>query len=487
VTTAAVPAPKLFIAGEFVDAQGGEVAPTINPATEAEVGKIAQAGVADVDKAVQAARQAFDGGPWKNKLSAKERAKILWKIADLIERDIDAFAELETLDNGKPIFESRYVDMPMVAEVFRYYAGFATKVFGETIPVGPASFNYTLREPVGVVGAITPWNFPLLLASWKIAPALAVGCSVVHKPATLTPMTALKLAAVAREAGVPAGVFNVVTGKGSVVGDAMVRHAGIDKLAFTGSTSVGLGVMKDAAAQSKRVSLELGGKSPNVVFADADLDAAVKGAANGIFYGKGEVCAAGSRLLVESSIHDEFVEKLKARVSKLVPGDPMNPKTRLGAIVSKEQLATVERYVAAGQKDGATLAAGGARADIGTGKGYFYSPTIFTGVTNAMTIGREEVFGPVLAVIRFDDEADAIKKANDTPFGLAGAVWSRNLAKALRVAHQIKAGTIWVNTYNMYDPATPFGGYKASGFGRELGSYGLDAYTEVKHVWVDLA
>ncbi len=487
MTATTIPPQKLFIDGEFVDAAKGQSAPTINPATEAEITTIAQADASDVDRAVTAARKAFDTGPWRNKMAAKDRARVLWKLADLIEQNIDTFATLETLDNGKPIFESRYVDMPMVCEVFRYYAGWATKVAGETIPVSPTSFNYTLREPVGVVGAITPWNFPLLLASWKIAPALAVGCSIVHKPATVTPLSALKLAEMAREAGVPAGVFNVITGKGSIVGDAMTRHPGIDKIAFTGSTSVGHGLLRDSAATSKRVSLELGGKSPNVIFADADLEAAVRGAANGIFYGKGEVCAAGSRVLVQASVHDQFVEKLQGRVSKLVPADPMNPKTRLGAIVSKEQMQTVLGFIDAGKKDGATLVSGGTRADIGTGKGYFLNPTIFTNVTNQMTIGREEIFGPVMSIIKFEDEADAVKKANDTQFGLAGGVWSRDIGKALRVAHQIRAGTVWVNTYNFYDPATPFGGYKASGFGRELGSYGLDAYTEVKHVWVDLA
>ncbi len=478
---------RLFINGDWREAASGKRFETINPATGEVIASIASAGVADVDAAVTAARKAFDEreGDWR-KMSAADRGKLLWKIADLIEGNIDELARLETWDNGKPIFESRYVDMPMVVEVFRYYAGWATKIHGETIPAKGNYFNYTLREPLGVVAAITPWNFPLLLASWKIAPAMAAGNTIIHKPASLTTLSALKLAAIMQEAGVPAGVFNVITGKGSEVGDALVEHAGVDKIAFTGSTEVGREVMRKAAGTVKRVSLELGGKSPNIVFADADLDAAARGAYLGIFYGKGEVCAAGSRLLVEESIHDALMEKLIERTKKLQPADPMNPKTRLGAIVSEGQLNTVMKYIDSGKREGAQLAAGGERLQI-NGKGCFLQPTIFDRVDSGMTIAREEIFGPVLSTLSFKSLDDAIQQGNNTFYGLASAVWTRDIKKAHRVARELRAGTVWINTYNVYDPTMPFGGYKQSGFGRELGMQALDLYTQTKSVWVDLS
>ena len=479
-----VQAGKLFIGGQWVDAASGETRETINPATGETIAQLASAGAADVDAAVKAARTALEDGPWAA-MAAADRARLLYKIADLIEENIEEFATLETLDNGKPIFESRYVDFPMIVEVFRFYAGWATKIYGETIPVRGPFFNYTLREPVGVVGAITPWNFPLLLASWKIAPALAAGNTFILKPAELTSLTALKLAEICQKAELPEGVFNVLTGRGTVAGMAMVEHPGIDKIAFTGSTEVGKTIMKAGADTLKRVTLELGGKSPNIVLDDADLDAAVKGAYNGIFYGKGEVCAAGSRLFVAKKIHDEFMEKLIARTKKLQPADPMHPKTRMGAIVSEKQLESVLNYVDIGKKEGAKLVTGGERTTV-DGKGFFVQPTIFDGVSNDMQIAQEEIFGPVLVAIQFDDVEEAIREANNNPYGLAAGVWTRDIAKGHYVAHKLKAGTVWVNTYNSYDPGAPFGGYKASGFGRELGSYALESYTEVKDVWINL-
>ncbi len=477
-----LPPARLYIGGEWVDAEGGRTFSTVNPATEEVLCEVASGSAGDVDRAVSAARGALDG-EW-GELTARERGKLIWRLADALEAAIDDFALVETLDNGKPIFESRYVDMPSVIDCLRYYAGWADKVTGETLPLsGPVVLNYTLREPVGVVGAITPWNFPLLLASWKIAPALACGNTVVHKPASMTPLTALKLAELATEVGIPAGVLNVVPGGGSEVGGTMVAHAGIDKIAFTGSTEVGIGIARQAAESVKRLSLELGGKSPNVVFADADIDAAVKGAFNGIFYGKGEVCAAGSRLFVERAAHDELVEKLVGRTASLQPGDPLHPKTRLGALVSAEQRESVLGYVEIGRSEGAEVATGGAAADV-DGKGYFMQPTVLTGVDNSMKVAQEEIFGPVLVTIPFDEVDEAVALANQTIYGLAAGVWTRDVAKAHQVASRIQAGTVWINQYNWYDAGAPFGGYKQSGYGRELGRQALDMYTETKTVFV---
>ncbi|MCI0350346.1 MAG: aldehyde dehydrogenase family protein [Acidobacteriales bacterium] len=478
---------KLLIGGQWVDASDGKTFDTINPAAGEVLTQIAAGTKADVDRAVAAARKAFDdpNGAWQ-KMSASDRGKLLWRIADLIDKNIEEIAEIETLDNGKPIFESRYVDVPMVAEVFRYYAGWATKIHGETINSRANAFTYTLREPVGVVAAIVPWNFPLLLAAWKIAPALATGNTVIWKPASQTTLSALRVGELMVEAGVPAGVVNILAGSGPVVGMGLVQHPGVDKVAFTGSTSVGKDVMRNAADGVKRITLELGGKSPNIVLADANLDEAVKGAANGIFYGKGEVCAAGSRLFVEKKIHDDFMQKLVDRTNKLKPGDPLDPKTRLGAIVSEQQMNTVLSYIEAGNKEGAKLVVGGKRASVDGSKGYFLEPTIFDSVDNKMKIAQEEIFGPVLATIPFDDVEQVAELANQNIYGLAAAIWTNDVRKAHSLARRLKAGTIWINAYNFYDPALPFGGYKQSGFGRELGMHAIEHYTELKSVWLSL-
>jgi aldehyde dehydrogenase (NAD+) len=476
---------RLLIDGQWVDTP--KKFDTINPATGEVLTQIAEGSSADVDHAVEAARRALDdrNGPWR-KMSSSERGRLIWKLADLLEKNIDEFAELETLDNGKPIFESRYVDMPMVIDVLRYYAGLATKIHGETINTLETAFTYTLREPVGVVGLIVPWNFPLLLASWKLGPALACGNTIVWKPASQTSLTTLRFGKLAVEAGVPAGVINIITGPGAV-GRAMVKHPGIDKIAFTGSTSVGQEIMRSAADTVKRITLELGGKSPNIVFADSDIDSAVKGAITGIFYGKGEVCNAGSRLFLESKVKDEFTEKLAARAAKMLPADPLDPKTRLGAIVSQDQMQTVLGYIEAGKKDGAKLVAGGNRVTVDGGKGFFIEPTIFGDVKNDMKIAREEIFGPVLSVLTFDDIDEVIAQANNNPYGLAAAVWTNDIKKAHSVSRRLKAGTVWINTYGLMDASLPFGGYKSSGFGRELGAHAIEHYTESKTVWLNMA
>ncbi len=474
---------RLIINGEAVDAADGATFQTINPATEEVITTVAEAGVEDVDRAVKAAHAALQG-PWA-KMKAIDRSRVLWKLGDLILANADELARLETLDNGKPITESRYVDIDMVAKCFHYFSGWASKLTGDTTSVNAGTFTYTLREPVGVVGAIIPWNFPMIMVGWKVAPALAAGNTIVVKPAELTPLTAIRIAELALEAGVPAGVFNVVPGKGRIAGEALVKHPLVSKISFTGSTEVGKHLMRTAADQLKKVTLELGGKSPNIVFADADLDAALKGATMGIFYGKGEVCAAGSRLLVERSIYDDFVAKLADRAKKMVPGDPMDPKSRLGALVSAQQMDKVLGYVDTGVKEGARLVAGGQRAPI-NGKGAFVQATVFADVDNQMKLAQEEIFGPVLAVIPFDDVDDALAKANDVFYGLASGVWTRDLKKAHTVSRRLQAGTVWINTYNNYDPGMPFGGMKGSGFGRDLGEACLNEYTQLKSVWLNL-
>jgi len=474
----------LFVGGEFSPAASGKRFATVNPATGETLAEVAEAGREDLDKAVAAARRAFESGPWAA-MKPRQRGQILKRAADALASRADEFGRVETLDNGKPIFEAAKIDMPAAAECLAYFGEYADKLYGDTYPSRPDAFLMTLREPVGVVGAITPWNFPLLQAMWKIAPALALGNSVVLKPASATPLTCLMFAELLASAGLPPGAFNVIPGPGAVVGQAMAEHPGIDKISFTGETETGKAILRAAAGTVKKVSMELGGKSPNIVFADADLDAAARGAINAIFYGKGELCSAGSRLLVEESVHDALVEKVAERAKKMTPGDPLDPKTRLGSLVSEKQRENVERYVESGRKEGAKVVAGGHRASVG-GKGAFFEATVFDGVKPEMTIAREEIFGPVLATLTFKDEAEAVAVGNATIYGLAAAVWCKDVKKALRTARALKAGTVWVNTYNFYDPGLPFGGYKQSGFGRERGRYALEEYTQVKSIWVDL-
>jgi acyl-CoA reductase-like NAD-dependent aldehyde dehydrogenase len=475
---------QLFINGEFVDAVSGKTFPTVNPATGQVIVNVAEGDTADVDRAVIAARAAFEHKSWAN-MTPSSRGRLLWKLGDLIYKHLDELAELESLDTGKPINEALKIDVPEAADCFQYYAGWATKINGDTVPIsrGGNALAYTVREAIGVCGQIIPWNFPLQMLAWKVAPALACGNTVIVKPAEQTPLTALRFAELCAEAGVPKGVVNIITGFGPTAGAALVAHPGVDKIAFTGSTEVGQIIMRDAAATLKKVSLELGGKSPNIVFADADVDMAAKVALMGIFWNQGEMCTAGSRILVEASVHDAFMDTLVGRAKKMVPGDPLDPKTRLGAVISEEQLNRVLHYVEAGKAGGATLAAGGSRIDD---PGYFLQPTVFDNVNNAMTIAQEEIFGPVASVITFNSVEEAASIANNTRYGLAAGIWTRDVKKAHGVAKMLKAGTIWVNTYSPQDNALPFGGYKMSGLGRELGSSAIDLYTQIKSVWVDL-
>ncbi len=473
---------RLLIDGKFRDSVSGKTFATINPAMEEIIAQVAEGDAADIDLAVKAARKAFESGPWR-KMDARDRGRLMFKLADLIEEHIDDLAELETLDNGKPISESRKGDLPLVIDCLRYYAGWADKIHGQTIPVRGNYFCYSRREPVGVVGQIIPWNFPMLMVAWKWGPALAAGCTVVLKPAEQTPLSALRMGELALEAGYPAGVINIVPGFGETAGAALVAHKGVDKLAFTGETTTGKLIMKSAADTLKRVTLELGGKSPNIVFADADLDAAVEGAMLGLFLNQGQCCCAGSRLLVQEPVYDKMVEKLAERSKNRKLGDPFDASTEQGPQIDEGQFKKILSYIDKGKAQGARCVTGGER--FGS-KGYFIKPTVFADVKDSMAIATDEIFGPVMQVLKFKNIDEVIERANSTDYGLAAAVWTRDIGKAHAVADRVRAGTIWVNCYDVFDAAAPFGGFKSSGVGRELGEEAIDNYTEHKTVTVAL-
>src|SRR5579863_2455305 len=473
---------QLLIGGKWRPAKSGKTFETVNPANEEVLALIAEGDKADVDEAVKAARKAFDEGAWPA-MGPHQRARLMFKIAELIDEHAEELAELETLDNGKPLTFARAFDVPAAAETFRYYGGWVTKLYGETNPSDPAFFNYTLREPVGVCGQIIPWNFPLLMAAWKLGPALACGNTVILKPAEQTPLTALRLGELITEAGIPKGVVNIITGMGPGAGSSIAEHPNVDKVAFTGSTEVGKIILKASAGNLKKVSLELGGKAPNIIFPDADLSQAVPTSMMGVYFNSGQVCCAGTRIFVQRDKYDEVVDQLTAFSKSVTAGDPFNQGTMMGPVVSQEQFERVKGYLAVGKKEGAKVSSGG---ETPAGKGYFVQPTLFSGVNNDMRIAREEIFGPVASAIPFKDENDAVFQGNDTEYGLSAAVWTRDISRAHKVARSLKAGTVWVNCYNQLDPISPFGGYKQSGFGRELGKYAIDLYTQIKSVWMKL-
>jgi aldehyde dehydrogenase (NAD+)/phenylacetaldehyde dehydrogenase len=465
-----------------VNSQSGKTFETVNPATGERLANVAEAGPEDIDLAVRAAREAFDRGPW-SRMGTAERSRLIYKLADLMEDHKQELAQLETLDNGKPIRETLNADVPLAIEHFRYYAGWATKIVGQTIPVQGNYFNYTRHEAVGVVGQIIPWNFPLLMAAWKLGAALATGCTVVLKPAEQTPLSAIYLAKLIDEAGFPKGVVNVVPGFGETAGAPLVEHPLVDKIAFTGSTAVGKMIMRKASETLKRVTLELGGKSPNIVLPDADLSKAVPGALMGIMFNQGQVCCAGSRLYVQKSLYDNVVSDLVSLTKDIQQGNGLLEDTTMGPLVSSEQQKRVKGYIDKGIEEGAELLTGG---NFPYSQGYFVAPTIFADVDHSMTIAKEEIFGPVVAAMPFSDIDDLIEKANDSHYGLAAGVWTQDIKKAHYIAHRLDAGTVWVNCYNAFDAASPFGGYKQSGIGREMGSYALNNYTEVKSVWINM-
>jgi phenylacetaldehyde dehydrogenase len=475
---------KMLINGKWGEAASGKTFPTYNPATGEVLARIAEGDREDIDRAVKAARAAFETGRWPQ-LTPSERGRAIWKLADLLEENLEEFAELESLDNGKPLKVARVADVPLAVDLFRYFAGWATKIEGNTIPIsvpyapGAKFLAYTLREPVGVVGQIIPWNFPLLMAAWKLGPALATGNTVVLKPAEQTPLTALRLGELFQEAGFPDGVVNIVPGYGETAGAALAAHAGVDKIAFTGSTEVGKLILQAAAGNLKKVSLELGGKSPNVVFADVDLDAAIAGAASAIFFNHGQCCCAGSRLYVENSIFDKVVEGVAEHARKINVGSGQDEASDMGPLVSVEQLNRVCAYLESGFSEGAKAVVGGGRHGD---KGYFVKPTVLVNTNDQMKVVREEIFGPVVTAIPFSDPAELVTQANDTVYGLAAGIWTRDIQKAHRLASQLRAGTVWINCYNIFDAALPFGGYKQSGWGREMGHEVLEQYTEVKAV-----
>jgi aldehyde dehydrogenase (NAD+) len=471
---------NLYINGEFVESQSQKTFDTYNPATGEVLACVFEAGSADIDLAVKAARKAFDEGPW-SKMSASSRSRLMYKLADLMEENSEELAQLETLDNGKPIRETSNADIPLAVEHMRYYAGWCTKIVGQTIPVNGPFLNYTRHEAVGVVGQIIPWNFPLLMAMWKLGAALATGCTVVLKPAEQTPLSALYLAELIQEAGFPAGVVNIVPGFGETAGQPLVDHPLVDKIAFTGSTEVGKLIMANAAKTLKRVTLELGGKSPNIILPDADLTKAIPGALNGVMFNQGQVCCAGSRVFIQKKQFDNVVADMASHAKKIKQGAGIHADTEIGPLVSAEQQNRVLGFIEKGLSEGAQLVAGGDRPQE---QGYFVSPTIFADVRDEMTIAKEEIFGPVISAMPYDDLDELINRANNSEYGLAAGVWTRDIANGHYIANKLRAGTVWVNCYNAFDAASPFGGYKQSGIGREMGSYALENYTEVKSVWI---
>jgi len=479
---------KLVIDGELVPAASGRTFATVNPATGDEICQVAHGGAEDVARAVAAARRAFENPVWR-RMSAVDRSNLLLKLADLIERDADELAVIECMDNGKPATMTRAVEIEGSIRTFRYYAGWPTKLGGETLPVSPRSgariLNYTTREPVGVAGLIVPWNYPMSMAAWKVAPALAAGCTVVLKPAEQTPLTALRLGELALEAGFPAGVLNVVTGFGDA-GAALVEHSDVNKIAFTGSTEVGKLIVRGAAGNLKKVSLELGGKSPQIVLPDADIDAAAASIASGIFFNQGQTCTAGSRLYAHASIHDRLLAAIADQAAKLKIGDGLDPDTTFGPLVSEEQWDRVSGYVEIGRAEGADVVIGG-RRPAGLEKGFFFEPTILAGAAPSMRVVREEIFGPVLSALSWTDADDLVRQANDSDFGLSAGIWTNDIKSAHRLAEAVHAGTVWINCFNLVDNATPFGGFKQSGWGREHGRQGIELYTETKSVWVNLS
>lgn len=478
----------LIIDGKSVPAISGKTFATVNPATGQDICDVAEGGAADVDAAVKAARKALENPAWRD-MSAVDRSTLLNRLADLIERDAAELAVLECMDNGKPATLTQAVEIEGTIKTFRYYAGWPTKIGGETLPVSPRSgakiLNYTVREPVGVCGLIVPWNYPMSMAAWKVAPALAAGCTVILKPAEQTPLTALRMAELALEAGVPPGVFNVITGFGEA-GKALVDHPGVDKIAFTGSTEVGKAIVRGAAGNLKKVSLELGGKSPQIVLPDADLDAAAASIAAGIFFNQGQTCTAGSRLYAHASIHDDLLARVADHAAKLTIGNGLDPSVNFGPLVSQEQWDRVNSYVEIGCNEGAEVMIGGGRPKEHP-NGYFFEPTIMANAGRDMRIVKEEIFGPVLSALSWTDPEDLVAQANDSDFGLSAGIWTNDIKQAHRLAGAVKAGTVWINCFNMIDNATPFGGFKQSGWGREHGRQGIELFTEIKSVWVNLS